>query len=414
MHLRENPKHFSVVLAIMHLEPHGGVADQMTTLALKLPQYGVQPVVIVRNPLSPQHPYVRLLKQGRIAVWAMTDRQQQVVTRVLRWIAFCLLPVALVDTLVRRKSLAAARASVWGALRRVGYLGLDVFFLLRLAWARLLGRACIAHFRNPDSWFLIPWAARLGYRTLYTEDTEPQPDTEHYYLSLGHVADTIHAFTAVSRASADHLQRYIAADKQIAVIPNMVEKPPESGRINRPARPFVVGFLGRLAPQKNVSALLAAARIFLQEDGVTLSLFGDGPLEQDLKAQAVSLTIADKVHFAGAFERAELPQVMGQIDLLVLPSLWEGFGVVLVEGMAYGKPCVATAVGGATEVVVDGVTGLLVPPDDAQAMAQAILRLMKDEVLYARFASAARERYEACYTPERVTPQYVQLYRENR
>lgn len=401
----------AVVLAVMHLEPHGGVADQMTTLASHLPQYNVKPIVLVRNPLAAQHGYVELLQQRGIAVWAVADWQRNIVVRLFRWLAFCLLPIALVDSLIRRKSLAAARGSLWGVLRRAAYFGLDALFLLRLFWAYHARHARVVHFRKPDSWYLMPWAERLGYQVIYTEDTEPRPETEAYYLGLTRVKNNIHTFTAVSKASANHLQQYIGAERYVVVIPNMVEPPAEPEPARMLHHPFVVGFIGRLAPEKNVEMLLIAAKQFLDDD-VRLRLFGDGPLRETLEAQAAALGIAAKVDFAGAFSRDQLPQVMAQIDLLVLPSLWEGFGVVLVEGMAYGKPCVGTAVGGVPEVVVDGVTGLLVPPGESPALAQAILRLAENENLYARFACAARERYEACYTPKRVGPMYERVYRD--
>jgi glycosyltransferase involved in cell wall biosynthesis len=397
-------------MAVMHFEPHGGVADQMTTLAQQLPQYGLRPILVVRNPLSPEHPYAHLLKQQGICLWAVTARQYDIVKRGVQLLATLLLPVALADAVLQHKSLARARKSVWGVLRRTGYLGLDLLFLARLAWARARYHASAAHFRKPDSWFLIPWAARLGYCIIYTEDTEPRPETEPYYQGLGQVAFAIQAFSAVSTASAQHLQRYIGEDRKVMVIPNMVERPTEVVASHRSIRPFTIGFLGRLAPPKNVGLLLEAAQVFLELEDAQLLLFGDGPLLHDLYAQTTTLGIADKVHFMGAFTHAELPQIMAQIDLLVLPSLWEGFGVVLVEGMAYGKPCVATAVGGVPEVAVDGLTGLLVPPDDPQALATAIRRLIEDKILYVAFAHAARERFESCYTPERIAPQYAQLY----
>lgn len=399
----------SVVLAVMHLELHGGVADQMTTLAAHLPQYDIQPIVVVRNPLAAQHGYVGYLHQRGIAVWAVTDRQRHFVVRLFRWLALCLLPVALVDSRFRRKSLTAARGSLWGVLRRMGYRGLDGLFLLRLFWAYHARRIRVVHFRKPDSWYLMPWAARLGYRVIYTEDTEPRPETERYYLGLARVKEYIHTFTAVSRASADHLQRYIGADRQVVVIPNMVEPPSVLDSTGALHQPFVVGFIGRLDPPKNVGMLLMAAKHFLGDD-VRLSLFGDGSLRETLEAQALALGIVDKVHFAGAFVREQLPQVMAQIDLLVLPSLWEGFGVVLVEAMAYGKPCVATAVGGIPEVVVDGVTGFLVPPDEPLALAEAVTCLHRDLQTYMQFAEASKVRFWTNYVPDRVAPQYAKLY----
>src|SRR5204863_8391924 len=96
----------------------------------------------------------------------------------------------------------------------------------------------------------------------------------------------------------------------------------------------------------------------------------------ELMAHALDTGVANIVSFEGF--RSDIPRVMADLDVFVLPSLWEGFGLVLLEAMAAGRPIVASAVGPIPEIVVDGLTGLLVPPGDPEALAEAIVRLLRE------------------------------------
>jgi glycosyltransferase involved in cell wall biosynthesis len=404
----------TVVLAVMSVGSHGGVADQMTNLALRLPDYGVRPIVLIRNPLVANHAYATLLHQHGVEIWAVTDQQYRVVYRGFRLLLGFAFPLILLDALLRHKTIDASRQSVWGVLRRLGYVGLDFIFWLRLAIARFTRHAQVAHFRNPDGWQKIIWAKRLGYCTVYTEDTVPRSHTQPLYEGLARAMPALDAVTAVSKASAESVRAYCKPDTSLHGIANLVEDPVSFGLSNgRQPDEFVVGCIARLVPEKDVDTLLRAAEIFCKERiELKVMIYGDGPLRGSLEATARSLGLDGKVVFAGAFAKTDLPEVMASIDLVVLASIYEGFGVTLVEGMAFGKPAVATAGGGVPEVVVDGVTGLLVPPESPQALADAIVRLASDGDLYNRFAHAARERYLNCYTPETVVPQYVAIYEQ--
>jgi len=402
-----------IVLAVMTMEPHGGVADQMTGLALDLPRYGVRPIVLVRNPLAPDHAYAALLRHNGIALRAVSHRCYRAIRRAARTLLWLAVPAIVLDATLRGKTVPASRQSLWGVLRRFGYAGLDALFWLRLARARWVDRARLVHFRKPDCWRAIIWASQLRFRTLYTEDAVPVPDTCHYYEGLARTLSHLDGVTAVSEASAVSIGAYCGG-RRIRVIPNMVDGPlsyvvPHQA----PQEEFVVASLARLAPEKDLITLLSAAGIAAtQHPQLRFVIHGDGPQRGELQDRARSLGLEDVVVFAGAFARADLAKIMAGIDLVVLSSNYEGFGVVLVEGMAYGKPVVATAVGGVPEVVADGVTGFLVPPACPERMAEAILRLASDNDLYARMAQAARQRYLGLYTPEKVVPQVLAVYEE--
>ncbi|GIV18161.1 MAG: hypothetical protein KatS3mg022_3596 [Armatimonadota bacterium] len=136
--------------------------------------------------------------------------------------------------------------------------------------------------------------------------------------------------------------------------------------------PSVIGYVGRLSVEKGGRFLLDAMPSVLQQlKDVLLLMVGEGDQRLVLQAQAQMLGIQEAVLFWG--ERADARQIIGALDLLVLPSLTEGLPNVILEAFAYKTPVVATAVGGVPELVKDGETGWLVPPRDPQALAQAIV-----------------------------------------
>jgi glycosyltransferase involved in cell wall biosynthesis len=151
-----------------------------------------------------------------------------------------------------------------------------------------------------------------------------------------------------------------------------------------PALP-VVGYVGRLEHGKGVDVLLEAVARLQMKLPMTLLLVGEGPLAGTLAARAASEGLP--VRFLG--RRDDVPALMRLCDVVVLPSRQEAFGRVLVEAMASGVPVVASAVGGIPEVCTDGVTGLLVPPDDPYVLAGAIALTLTDQpVTGARVAAA--------------------------
>ncbi len=139
----------------------------------------------------------------------------------------------------------------------------------------------------------------------------------------------------------------------------------------------VIGFVGWLLPIKGPEHLLKAMDyIWPEQPETTLVMVGKGDLDVDLRAEALRKNVNGKVKFLGW--RHDIHELMPVFDIFVLPSLNEGMGRVLVEAMAAGKPVVASRVGGIPDVVQEGQTGYLVPPADEKALADAILRLLKD------------------------------------
>ncbi len=153
----------------------------------------------------------------------------------------------------------------------------------------------------------------------------------------------------------------------------------------------LVGAVGNLKTHKGYGFLLeAAARVVRRIPDARFVVVGQGPLEAALRRQRDELGLQDHVTFTGY--RADAPTLAGAFDVFVMSSLQEGLSIALLEAMARGRPVVVTRVGGLPEVVRDGVDGLLVPPRDVDAMADALLRLVRDPQLRARLGTAARAR----------------------
>lgn len=156
-----------------------------------------------------------------------------------------------------------------------------------------------------------------------------------------------------------------------------------------PGEPRIGSAVGQLEPLKGVDTLIRAfARITAAHPRATLLIGGEGSQRTTLTALAEKLGIADRVHLLGYLD--EPAPMLAALDLHVLPSLTEGLGTVTAQAMALGVPVIATAVGGSSALIVDGVTGVLVPAGDADAIAEAMLRLLGDPGHARSLADAGR------------------------
>lgn len=170
-----------------------------------------------------------------------------------------------------------------------------------------------------------------------------------------------------------------------------------------------VGIVGRLHPDKGHRYFLeAAAQIIKKKPKVEFRVVGNGPLRKELEALSNKLELSGKVIFAG--ERRDILKIISSLNILVLSSLEEGLGNVLLEAMATGKPVVATKVGGVPEVVLDGETGILVPPKNSDALARAILKLLMNRALARGMGQAGRKRVEKYFNIDRMVNETEKVY----
>ena len=142
-----------------------------------------------------------------------------------------------------------------------------------------------------------------------------------------------------------------------------------------------------------------------------LLIVGDGPERDALRQAAIDLGIVDAVHFLGF--RADARAVMGEVDVVVHAPVYEGFGLVVLEAMAAGRPVVASdAPGGVPDMVVDGETGVLVADGSPSGLAAALGRLLDDEAERRRLGVNGRRRFEEHFTAERMVDQIVMGYEQ--
>lgn len=174
-----------------------------------------------------------------------------------------------------------------------------------------------------------------------------------------------------------------------------------------PAGALAIGYVGRIEPSKGLAELADAwPRVAAAFPGAHLVIVGRGTFEAELRARLAG----QRVLFTG--HRADLASVMAALDLLVLPSYSEGVPNVVMEAMAASKAVLATAVSGVPELVVDGQTGLLIPPRDADALAAGLVRLGGDAALRARMGFAGMARVRGHFTLERMVDAYEGLLTE--
>jgi glycosyltransferase involved in cell wall biosynthesis len=199
----------------------------------------------------------------------------------------------------------------------------------------------------------------------------------------------------------------------VTVIPSGVEDgpyPSEPGDLLADVPGPRILYLGRLAAQKDVPTLVRAFGRLTSP--ASLCIVGDGPERPAVERAVAALPAAarERVHLSGFEPHDRVPGLLAAADLLVLPSIYEEMGSVLAEAMRAGVPVVASRVGGIPEVVVEGTTGLLVPPGDDAGFAAAIDRLLRDDAERAAMGAAALARAERYRWPE-LAGQVLEVYR---
>ena len=188
----------------------------------------------------------------------------------------------------------------------------------------------------------------------------------------------------------------------LATIPNAVGPAPPPAGLGEKAE--LVLSVGRLVESKNHQLVI---RALADVDGAVLAIAGDGPLRSELERVAAQAGVAGRVRFLG--ERRDARALMGAADAIVLASRAEGLPLVALEALASGTPLVATAVRGLRELLTNGENALLVPPEDPQALAAALRRVLSDLDLAARLAEAGR-RVPGAGSEEEMVSGFLALY----
>lgn len=217
----------------------------------------------------------------------------------------------------------------------------------------------------------------------------------------------------------DHLRLNIGNAEQFVVIPNGVDMDKFNNLntdVNNKKKQIgvtdgskVIGVIGRLTPVKgHIYFTRAMEKVTKEIKNLKAIFVGSGELEEELKKEINKLRLNDYIIFLG--KRQDVPEILKICDLVVLPSLNEGFGLSIVEAQAAGKPVIATKVGGIPEVVKDGETGILVSPKDSDALADSIIALINDESKMKSIAERAKQRVRENFTKESMIRRLKELY----
>ncbi|HDK26093.1 MAG TPA: glycosyltransferase family 1 protein [Candidatus Atribacteria bacterium] len=180
--------------------------------------------------------------------------------------------------------------------------------------------------------------------------------------------------------------------------------------VNQIIKNYDVLFVGRLVHQKGIRFLLEAVSILQNKykKYVKVAIVGGGPLEKELKKMCEKLKINDRVEFLG-FQR-DIDRIMKSSKVFVLPSIWEGFGIVLIEAMKNRLPIVATNVGGIPEIITDGNEGILTPKANSEILAKSVNKVLEDEKFRSKLIQNAYRKVQKKYSIERYTINLLNLY----
>ncbi len=179
--------------------------------------------------------------------------------------------------------------------------------------------------------------------------------------------------------------------------------------LNLPADSALALVVGRLTGQKGHTFLIEALKSLIPaRQNLHALLVGKGELRSALEAQVRQANLGEHVHFLG--QRDDIPALLAAADMFILPSLWEGLSVALLEAMAAAKPVIATAVSGTRQVMVQRQTGLIVPPGNSSALAEAVDQLLAEPERAVAMGQAARQYVSANYSAEQQAARHIALY----
>jgi len=295
-------------------------------------------------------------------------------------------------------------------------------FAFRIAWklSRLLKRThidCIhAHGTQPLVYALIGGMGRSTPIVFTKHNSYEDLDffiRRPFFNSLA--CSRVSAFVGVSEAATALLRTVFkpAAERCLTQINGTAPLPDAALRDwsdQASTRP-ILATVCRLSPEKDLATMLhALAKVRTAVPGAELWLIGDGPEREALTALTAELGLQKAVQFMG-FQQ-HVPELLQQAQVFVNSSLTEGISISILEAMSVGLPVVATAVGGTPSIVHEKRTGLLVPPRDPDALAQALVKLLRDRAMCQEFGQAARNDVQRLWSLDRMAERYLQLYRQ--
>ena len=269
----------------------------------------------------------------------------------------------------------------------------------------------IVHFHTKRAHALSLWLPRSGKKPKYVVTRRMDyPERAGWYTNLLYNR-RVDGVIAISAAIATLLRQAGVEENRIRRISSGVDAARFDRRQNELNEVKTIGCIGVLKERKGQRFLLEAAAE-LKSRGLKLEyrFAGDGSLRAELENQAKRFGIGPEARFLGFV--GDMAEFFAGVDLVAMPSLFEGLGIAALEAMAAAKPVVATRVGGLAELIIDGETGILVPPGDGRALADAIGRLAVSPPLAAAMGRRGRERVLGDFTLEQMAVRNETYYYE--
>lgn len=385
-------------------EPFGGMERHVTELSLALVARGHSVALFLETPAPAANAYLRRLRRGGVPVSGAG------------------VVAGFLDRL-GKLPLGRARATLSAPIRSRHSHPVTRDLFRRLADAVERARPDVLHVhgtRLRQAW-VIDWAHARGIPTVYTEHvTLDEREGAVDLAAIETMRTRLGVMACVSERSRASLRSTLGDDWPVEVMRHVVSGPDEvqahGGGVQVDPSPHSTSPLNaccvaRLEHYKGIDVLLhALALVRARGLAVTMRILGDGSQRAALEAQARSLDLSD-VHFAGAVAPELVGATLQESELVILPSRGEGLPLAIVEAMAHGRPVLATRVGGNAEVVDEGVTGVLVAPEQPDALANAIVRLASDRAALRRMGAAARRAWETGgWTPDLVVAHALRVY----
>src|SRR5256714_5401054 len=392
------------------LGPLSGADEVLVNYAVQLRQREYDVEVVLLYAPNEHDQYLRRLQSNGVPVTVIVTKS--FLFALLRTLRYLLSSVLFCLFLLRR---APERfRKFWQiALRLIAHLH---YRECRAYFAR--NRPDLMHVFTPDSGaaMMIRAGHELGIPVLYHEMGTPHhmPMLEDYYRRLETVLPLCTEFAALSpRLASDWLVRFPFL-RSVTVLPLIMERSKTfdlRGQLAAPPEETVFGFAARVEEGKGPMVLLdALAKMNRQQPLAIARIAGSGPQLSEVKARARELELGDACEFVGQYlEPLGRTAFMESLDVFVLPSLAEGTPNGIIEAMAHGVPIIASAVGGVPDIV-DTQSGILIPPGDADALADAMLLLARNPQRRKEMGAAARSRYEKLFEPTAVVPLMLKVY----
>jgi len=425
-----------VCMVLHDPQAFGGLEEIAATVAIGLREQGIDVSVLSDKWTPPDNQYVRRVREHGVT-WVQMPRwlsypasDWDTKERLLRALMSVCTPVvwglSVPVWMARRGDWRTANASAHNWLR-----GVLTRWLVAPDRTEPLTRCLLSYWRwrwRPDVLhvqgytnsllFVVEWAHQRHVPVVYQEHQTPTAEFDWWsrFPSVINKADVV---VAVSEESARALKSICKVTKPVEVRHPPLPDPyavgwRESARGGPGTGPLRLTTVARLWVTKGLNYLLeSAVDVTRRYPGTEFRVHGGGQLRDELMARAAELGLDGGAIFVGPFtSRDELGRIMAETDIFVMPSTLEGQPVGLVEAMAYGRPIVATRVGGIPEIIQDGVNGLLCAPAQPDELTERICRLIADPALRTQLGRAARASYERSpFQPTAVCTAFADLYR---